>query len=134
MKILLAVDDSECAMRAVAHVVKRIRDFRVSPEIHLVHVQFTSPGREAVPGYYKEESAKALEPARNALQRAGIEFEEVHLLDRQPGVAIAHYASSGNFSLIVLGSHGQGAVSSLLLGSVAHDVLSNCSNPALMVR
>jgi hypothetical protein len=43
MKVLLAVDDSECAMRAVAHLINNIGDFGLHPEVHLLHVQFHFP-------------------------------------------------------------------------------------------
>ena len=141
MKVLLAVDDSECALRAVAHLVNNIGDFGPRPEVHLMHVQYQFPGRitsyidsEVLHKYYEEESTKALEPARNELKRAGIEFKEIHLVGQQPGVTIAHYSTREKFSMIVIGSHGQGTLSSLVLGSVARQVLANCDTPALVIR
>ena len=141
MKVLLAVDDTECAIRAVDHVVAHLRDFGERPELHLIHVQFQLPAaitdaldHETVHRYYEEESVKALEPARNKLQEARIEFKEIHLVGQHPGIAIAQYATRENFSLVVMGSHGQGALSSLVLGSVARHVLAHCSTPALIIR
>ena len=141
MKILLAADDSECAMRAVAHVVNNIQDFGRNPELHLVHVQNQIPSRmtdvlprQTLKDYYEEESTKALEPARNRLKRAAIEFKEIHLVDQHPGVAIANYATREKFSLVVMGSHGRGPLTGLVLGSVARHVLGHCNTPALIIR
>jgi nucleotide-binding universal stress UspA family protein len=36
--------------------------------------------------------------------------------------------------MVIMGSHGQGALSSLVLGSVARQVLANCNTPALIIR
>lgn len=141
MKVLLAADESECAMRAVAHVVRNIGDFGEHPDVHLVHVQHQLPGRmtaalprKTVSDYYEEESSKALEPARTALKRAGIAFKEVHLIGQHPGSAIADYAIKEGFGLIVMGSHGRGPLTGLVLGSVARQALANCSTPALIIR
>ena len=141
MKVLLAADDSECAMRAVAHVVNNIRDFGQNPEIHVVHVQYQLPGRmtgvlprQSLLDYYEEESTKSLEPARTELKRAGIEFKEIHLVDQYPGIAIADYATREHFSMIVMGSHGRGPLSGLVLGSVARQVLGHCNTPAVIIR
>ena len=141
MKVLLAVDDSECALRAVHHLVKNLHEFGANPEIHLLHVQFQLPARiteaisrEVLLDYYEEESRRALEPARNALKRAGIKFKEVHLIGQKPGMTIGAYAMKEDFSMVVMGSHGQGALSSLVLGSVAREVLASCSTPALIIR
>ena len=41
---------------------------------------------------------------------------------------------TGEFDLIVMGSHGHNALSSLVMGSVATKVLANCSVPVLLVR
>ena len=141
MKVLLAADDSECAMRAVAHVVNNVRSFGENPELHLVHVQHQLPGRmtgalprKTVEDYYEEESLEALKPARTELNRAGIKFSEVHLIDQHPGIAIADYATREHFSLIVMGSHGRGPLTGLVLGSVARQVLGHCNTPALIIR
>jgi Universal stress protein UspA and related nucleotide-binding proteins len=141
MKVLLAVDDSECAMRAVGHVVNHIHDFGEEPEIHLLHVQYQFPGRisaavdsKVLHEYYEEEGRKALEPARNALSRAGIKFKEIHLTGQKPGETVGAYATQEDFSVLVMGSHGQGALSSLVLGSVARQVLASCDTPALIIR
>ena len=141
MKVLLAADDSPCALRAVAHVVNNIGDFGAQPEIHLVHVQYQLPGRmtgtlprETVQSYYEEESAKALEPARAELKRAGIAFKEIHLIGQYPGITVADYATREKFSLVVMGSHGRGPLTGLVLGSVARHVLGHCTTPALIIR
>ncbi len=50
------------------------------------------------------------------------------------GETIAKAAQAGKFDLLVLGSHGHGALVNLVMGSVATQVLANCRMPVLIVR
>jgi nucleotide-binding universal stress UspA family protein len=51
-----------------------------------------------------------------------------------PGANIAKFAERNRFDLIVLGTHGYGAIGGLVMGSVATNVLSLCASPVLLVR
>ena len=50
------------------------------------------------------------------------------------GETIAKMAEQGKFDLVVMGSHGHGALASLVMGSVATQVLAHCKVPVLLVR
>src|SRR5262245_7128580 len=137
MKILIAADESDCAHRAVTYLVKNIASYGTKPEIHLLNVQPPLPGRataavnrSAVQGFYRETSQKALAGARRVLTRSRVAHKEVHLVG-DPGRVIAAYATEGKFSLVIMGSHGQGAISRLLLGSVVQKVLADSKVPLL---
>lgn len=140
MKILLAADGSKYTTRAVNYLVTHLATLGANPEISLLYVQQPIPGRAAaavsrsvLQRYYNEESRKALISASRALKSRGIRFGEIHLVG-DPGTSIAAYAERKKFSLIVMGSHGRGAVSSFVLGSVVRKVLASCSVPLLIVR
>ena len=90
-------------------------------------------GRAKLNKYYDEETAKAVATARKLLAKAGLEFTELHRLG-DPGAEIAGHAVKGKFDMIVMGSHGHGMLSSLILGSVASKVLARCKVPVLIVR
>ena len=47
---------------------------------------------------------------------------------------IAATADKGGFDLLVLGSHGQGSLVNLVMGSVATKVLAQCQTPTLLIR
>ena len=55
------------------------------------------------------------------------------VLSGPPAQAIVKYAEEQQADLIVIGSHGRGAVSRLLLGSVAERVLHLAGRPVLVV-
>ena len=140
MKILLPADGSKHTLRVVAYLVKNIDNFGAQPEIHLLNVHPPLPGRAAsalshatVARYYREESRKALAAAKHALKRHGIAFREEGLIG-DPGAAISDYATRGKFTLILMGSRGQGALKGLVLGSVTTKVLANCKVPVLIIR
>jgi nucleotide-binding universal stress UspA family protein len=50
------------------------------------------------------------------------------------GELIAAKAEAGKFDLVVMGSHGHGALMNLVVGSVATEVLASCKVPVLVVR
>jgi nucleotide-binding universal stress UspA family protein len=51
-----------------------------------------------------------------------------------PADLIAKEADSGRYDLVMMGSHGHGLLSGLVLGSVATKVLAGCKVPLLLVR
>ena len=51
-----------------------------------------------------------------------------------PFVGIVRYARAHEVDLIVMGTHGRGAVQHLLLGSVAEQIVRQASCPVLTVR
>jgi len=140
MKIVLAADGSKYTRRAVKYLITHLADFSANPDIHLLYVQQPVPGRAAAAvsrnvlrRYYLEESREALASAAQMLKAKGIRFKEVHLVG-EPGTSIAAYAGRKKCSLIIMGSHGQGAISSFVLGSVVRKVLASCSVPVLIIR
>jgi len=52
----------------------------------------------------------------------------------RPGDLICKTATEGKFDLVVMGSHGHGALLNLVMGSVATEVLAGCKVPVLIVR
>jgi nucleotide-binding universal stress UspA family protein len=140
VKILLATDGSRHSKRVVGYFVSYLKLLGGKPELHVIHVRPPLPSRAAaalsrsiVRRYYSDETRKALAGAKRALDRSKVPYKEVHMIG-DPGETIAGYAKRGKFDLVVLGSRGQGALSNLLLGSVASKVLAECKVPALIIR
>jgi len=140
VKILLAVDGSKFTRHAVNYLTRHPRVFGPTLEIHLMHVRVPIPGRAAVAlgpdivqRYYRTEADKALAAARRMLDRGGIRYREKVLVG-DPGVEVARFARKGRFDLVLMGSHGQGALAGLVLGSVTTKVLAHCKVPVLLVR
>jgi nucleotide-binding universal stress UspA family protein len=140
VKILLAADGSVYTRHAVKFLIRNRGMFGTTLDLCLLHVRPPLPGRatavlahSAVNRYYSDETRKALATAKRTLDRQRVAYREAHLIG-EPGTAIAAYAKKGRFSLVIMGSHGQGALRNLVLGSVASKVLANCRVPVLIVR
>lgn len=146
MKILFAADGSEYTGRAARFLVSHLAWFRLQPELHVLHVKLPIPkglaltraqavlGDDVVNAYYAEEANEAMASAREILATANIDFETSW---RVGDIAqeINRYASEHDIEMIVMGSHGHGALRNLVLGSVATKVLaSDTGIPVLIVR
>jgi nucleotide-binding universal stress UspA family protein len=90
-------------------------------------------GADVAHSYYDEEAAKVAEPVVTFLARHAITPTVVH--EAGPaGEMIARAATAGGFDLVMMGSHGHGALANLVMGSVATQVLAHCKVPVLLVR
>lgn len=141
IKILLPVDGSDCALRAVDHLITHAGWFSSVPEIHLLNVHAPIPigriqahvGKDTLHAYYLEESQAQLSEAQRRLDAAG-RFHTTHIHVGQPAEVICRLASELGCDLIVMGSHGLGALAGAIAGSVASRVLHLAACPVLLVK
>jgi nucleotide-binding universal stress UspA family protein len=151
-KILVAVDESENAMRAVDYIA---RTFTPDHEVTLYHVvmntaaicDMNSP--ELIPYFTsqqitfcsledkkKELVQKATDEAKKRLVKAG--FEEKNIVSKmepkKKGVArdILTEAQSG-YETIVLGRRGLSSVAEFLIGSVSQKVLHSAKDVSIVL-
>jgi nucleotide-binding universal stress UspA family protein len=140
MKILLAVDGSQYTKKMLAYLVTHIEIFSASNEFVLINVQAAIPprarsvvGKETVEKYYSEEAEKVLTPVAKFLLRHGINAKSGWKTGHA-GEQISKACTTGGFDLLLMGSHGHGTLANMVMGSVATQVLANCSVPVLLVR
>lgn len=140
MNILLAVDGSPYTKKMLAYLVTHEGFFTSGNTYTLLNVQAALPprvrsivGKDIVEHYLADESEKVLAPVAKFLLRHGIDAKSERKVG-QAGEIIAKFAEAGRFDLLVMGSHGHGAVLNLVMGSVASKVLAHCSTPLLIVR
>jgi nucleotide-binding universal stress UspA family protein len=141
MKILLAVDGSEHALRAARHVAAMGTYLAKPPTVLLLNVQppvasglvrrFLS--QEALDGYYRDEARAALEPVEKLLAQHGVATES-HVVVGDVAASIAEFAAKHGCDQIVMGTRGLGGVKGALLGSVASEVLHLADRPVLLVK
>lgn len=140
LKALVPVDGSRTSERAVRHVISLMQG-RERMEVHLVNVQETADALEVrrfmkpaeIKQLQMEHGHAALASAKKLLDRAGVKYRE-HVLIGDPAEKIASFARRGKFDKIILGTHGRGAVTSLLMGSVATKVLHRSTVPVTLVK
>jgi nucleotide-binding universal stress UspA family protein len=137
--ILLPVDASPCARAAARYALENILAAEAEFDVRLMHVLHAIPpraasavGRDIVEGYYRSETQRAFGAVCRRFDAAKIHYQRVVKIG-DAGAAIAQYARTRNADLIVMGTHGRGAATQLLLGSATQGVLAVPGAPVLVV-
>ncbi len=139
-KIMIPVDDSPSALRALAYLIKKIQGGRETAELHLVNVQFPLHGgvstfvsASQIKQLHHEDGEKALAGACALLEAAGIPHH-THVFVGEPAEVLARYANEQGIDEIVMGTRGQNQISTMLLGSVSLKLLHLSKAPVLLVK
>jgi nucleotide-binding universal stress UspA family protein len=138
--ILVPSDFSECSAAALRYGLELARVF--DARVHLIHVvqdPYTQPwAAEAFPvaigdllQQWQEESAKRLAESVPEADRHRVTSL---CMVAQPVGEILRYATANDIDLIVMGTHGRGAMAHMLLGSVAERVVRRAPCPVLTVH
>jgi nucleotide-binding universal stress UspA family protein len=144
MKILLAADGSTCTEAAARYVVTHRDWLAQRPEIHVVHVSTPLParvtagvgtvvGRSFLEDYHRQESEAATEVAARVFRDAGVACEFFWRVGEIATELDRHVRHHG-IDLLVMGSHGHGALAGAMLGSVTAKCLAALELPILVVR
>jgi len=138
--ILVPSDFSECSEEAVRYGLELARRF--DARLHLLHVVqdpvtqpwaaegFSVPAFEIVEQWRKQAAERLLAAVPEA-DRARVTVASVVAT---PYAEILDYAAAHDVDLIVMGTHGRGGVSHLLLGSIAERIVRRAPCPVLTVR
>ncbi len=142
MRILVAVDGSKTALRAVQCVIEHADWYAESPSVELVNVQMEVPqlkrlgislGKNRIREYYHAEGAKALARSRTALDDARVRYTARILVGPIADTIVKH-AKNKRCDLICVGTRGMTAAGNMLLGSIATKVVHGASVPVLLVK
>ena len=150
LRIGIALDGSKYGAAMVRFVAKHRDLFGAAPSVTLLHV-VPDLLNLVVPGFFGEMPVPGFEPAqveamqhaaleqamaapRKLLAAAGLQGKEVRLIGNSPGDEIAAYVKKAKLDILVLGSHGRGALRSVTLGSVSTRVAAKCRTPLLLIR
>lgn len=139
-RVLVPVDGSAASLRAVAVAIQAVMNSKLRTEVHLLTIQ--APvlsgnvtrffALEEINDFYQEEGRDAQVTAEELLKKADIEYDK-RILVGSPAPTITTYAEQHECDHIIMGTRGLGAVTSLVLGSVATKVLSLSKIPVTLV-
>jgi len=141
--ILVATDFGEASDAALIYGRTLARTF--GSRLHVLHVAeniFTRGiGGEAYIAVLPDLQKDVEDAAQKQLREIVIDNDPdappvtpVVLTSNTPAMAIVDYARTEPIDLIVMGTHGRGAIAQLLMGSVAERVVRTAPCPVLTVR
>jgi len=139
-RILVPLDFSASSSRALdyAHGLAQ----RLGAALHLVHVcevaTMMTPGLDAYAIAYSDWSQRLGEEAEKELTNTTKALGDVtvttEVLFGSPASSIVEAADTNNADMIVMGTHGHGAVMHVLMGNVAERVVRAAACPVLTIR
>ncbi len=136
-KILVPTDFSEHSDKAVRYGAELASKF--GAELHLVHAIEATPIMYGEGAYFPPETEAEIETAATkqlnemTVPGDGLTVQR-KVVPGHPFVEIIRYAKENDVGLIVIGTHGRGAIAHMLLGSVAEKVVRKAPCPVLTVR
>jgi len=140
MNILIAADGSSYTKRMLAYLAAHDEWLGTNHAYTVMTVVMALPTRavaaldkEAIQRYYDDEAEKVFKPIRAFFARQGISASFVRKIG-QAAELIARQTETGKFDLLLMGSHGHGELTNLVMGSVVTKVLARCKTPLLLVR
>lgn len=141
--ILYPTDFSERSRAAIPMVKLFMEKF--SAELHVIHVvdesfQYWMAGADsAVPVMISE--SEIMDTAQSQMNKFVDEYLQelqdnlkTKLVPGRPFLQIIQYAREQDISLIIIPTHGHGALASMLLGSVTEKVVRKAPCPVLTIR
>ncbi len=141
--IIAAVDFSNATTGVVELAIGLAKSF--GAKLELFHAVEPEPGYSAygfTPDEFPAMTVFQLEAKRRAIAKleellATVQVElpsaTSHLVEGSPLHTLLDYVKDGGADFIVIGSHGHGVIASLLLGSVAEDMVRKATVPTLVV-
>lgn len=144
--MLIATDGSELAQKAVRAGLELAQS--IDSTVTLVTVTERWPSIEVAAqaemgvkdpvGHYEalaEKGARStLDAAAEIAAEVGLACAKVHIKDQPAASGILEAAQNMHADFIVLASHGRRGLDKILLGSVAHEVLTRSKVPILIIR
>lgn len=140
-QIVVPTDFSEHSLRALGYAVEIAERFSsslkliyvIEPLLQAADVAWTSVDFEQLNSSHKEAAERRLQELVDERVPKGIAVES-EILFGKPFVEILKLAKSDNADLIVMATHGRGAISHLLMGSTAEKVVRKAPCPVLTVK
>ena len=133
-QVLVATDFSPPSEAALIYGRALARNFGAS--LHVLHVveNFFLRPTPADPQTMLASKTQTLNDSVSSEDRQALRAVTAIDVSDSPAAAIAEYARAKDIDLIVMGTHGRGTMSQLLVGSVAERVIRSAPCPVLTVR
>ncbi len=138
-KILVAVDGSDASLKGVKAALELAAPLGAQVTLVTVVPPMILPGdapwapMDEINRAELQRAERVLTETLAALNRSTLELATQVVLG-PVAETLAQLAAAENFDLVVVGSTGKGAVTRVLVGSVADRLVHTCLKPVLVVR
>ncbi|KFK41240.1 hypothetical protein AALP_AA2G104000 [Arabis alpina] len=147
-QVMMSIDESDCSKHALKWTLVYLKDtladsdiilFTAQPQLDLSCVYASSYGAapmeliNSLQENYKNAALKRLEEGTKICAEIGVTPKKV-LEFGNPKEAICDAVEKLGVDLLIVGSHGKGALQRTFLGSVSNYCVNNAKCPVLVVR
>lgn len=136
--ILLPFDGSNYSIDATKYALDMAK--MTGAHVHIVYCDdWNLRGSEVPESIVEMMKENRKRDMKELLKKAGDIFENqgpeytLEILTGPPGEILTERAKSGEYDLVIMGSHGHSDIAGLFLGSVTHKVLNKIYCPVLIV-
>jgi nucleotide-binding universal stress UspA family protein len=140
LNVLLPVDDSLAAHRAIQYIIRMkermpmsVTLLTVIPTSQLQYHGFQVSQIEMIRERARLVSEKMMQSYKEELERAGI-LVDIRIEEGNPAENICRVAAQEGIDMVVISPNSSGTLSNLVFGSVANKVVHECHLPVLLVR
>lgn len=140
MKILFAADGSTFTKKALTFLVSNNNLLGKGDELVVLHVQDaisaqieSQLGSPEVTAYQAKQADAILKPIKKFLDKHAVNYRCVWVVGTAAS-QIIDASKRERVQMIVMGTHGQGLLSRMFMGSVAQRVLAESEIPTLLVK
>jgi nucleotide-binding universal stress UspA family protein len=137
MKILVPVDSSEFAFKALEKAIEMAKQLGAQLTVMSVAAQFEGVAEEVPISYasrLKDEAKKTVNRGKQLVEQAGLTCQTVVEVGASPADNIVRYAEECKSDLIVMGHRGMTGLARFLVGSVASRVVAHAPCSVQVVR
>ena len=137
MKIAVAVDGSDNALRAAKHAIMLVQ-YLPDAQLEMVYVADYNKAKDErllaqSPESLSLKREQKLLPIRELAKTVGVEIM-ITMLKGNPSQEIIKYVNEHSIDQLVIGSRGLNTFQEMVLGSVSHKVMKHASCPVTIVK
>jgi len=138
-KILVPCDGSDSALRAVRHAASEAKSAPADLELLYVIAPVTAVtlaealSAQQLDARFPPQAREALQPAIDILEQERVRYTVYCRLGEAAAEIAAHVRETG-CSAVIMGTRGKGALASLIIGSVATEVVHLVDVPVTLIK
>jgi nucleotide-binding universal stress UspA family protein len=137
MKIAVAVDGSDNALRAAKHAIM-LAQYLPETQLEMIYVADYNKAKDErllvqSPESLSLKREQKLQPVREHAKSVGVEIM-ITMLKGNPSHEIIKYVREHSIDQLVIGSRGLNAFQEMVLGSVSHKVMKHANCPVTIVK